>query len=98
MKPTAAAPSAIPGAIYFVNTNDKLNEALLLQTDALRLQRTDFEVVALLEEPDLKMISRRRFQRAQNRSLAMPIFRGDEDAAMTMIGRKLRFISGTTGD
>jgi hypothetical protein len=92
IKPTAAAPPAFPGAIYFVNTNDKLNEALLLQTDALRLHRTDFEVVALLEEPDLKMISRRRFQRAQNRSLAMPIFRGDEDAAMTMIGRKLRLI------
>jgi hypothetical protein len=92
VRPTAAVPSAIPGAIYFVNTNDKLNEALLLQTDALRLHRTDFEVVALIEEPDLKMISRRRFQRAQNRSLAMPIFRGDEDAAMTMIGRKLRLL------
>jgi hypothetical protein len=93
IKPTATVLLSVPGAIYFVNTNDKLNEALLLQTDALRLNRSDFEVIALLEEPDLKTISHRRFQRAQNRSLAMPIFRGDEDAAMTMIGRKLKLIT-----
>lgn len=78
------------GAIYFVNTNDRLNEALLLQMEAARLNRSDFEVIALIEEPDLKMISRKRFQRAQNRSLPMPIFRGDEEAAMTLIGRKLQ--------
>jgi hypothetical protein len=77
------------GAIYFVNSNDKLNEALLLLLEATQLNRTDFEVVALIEEPDLSMLSRRKFQRAQNRSLAMPIFRGDEAAAMAMIGRRL---------
>jgi Domain of unknown function DUF1828 len=86
-------PNAIPGVVYFVNTNDKLNEALLLQMDAELLKRTDFEVVALVEDPEMKMISRRKFQRAQNRSLSMPIFRGDEDAAMTMIGRKLRLVA-----
>jgi len=78
-----------PGAVYFVTTNDKLNEALLLQMEAQHLRRWDFEVIALLEDPGMRGISPRRFQRAQNRSLAMPIFRGDEDAAMTMIGRKL---------
>ena len=85
-------PNAVPGAIYFVNTNEKLNEALLLKMDAELLNRTDFEVVALVEDPEMKMISRRKFQRAQNRSLSMPIFREDEDAAMTMIGRKLRLV------
>jgi Domain of unknown function DUF1828 len=90
IRPTHAMEGAVPGAIYFVNSNDKLNEALLLQMDAQRLDISNFEIVALIEEPDMKMISRRRFQRAQNRSLAMPIFRGDEEAAMTMIGRKLR--------
>ncbi len=58
--------------------------------DAQLLKRNDFGVVALIEDPELKMISRRRFQRAQNRALAMPIFRGDEDAAITMIGLKLK--------
>jgi hypothetical protein len=93
IRPSDSVPDAHPGAIYFVNTNDKLNEALLLQMDAQRLNRSDFEVVALIEDPDMKMISRRKFQRAQNRSLSMPIFRGDEDAAMTMIGRKLRLVA-----
>jgi hypothetical protein len=90
-----AAPSARPAAIYFINTSDKLNEALLLRTEALLLQRSDFEIIALIEEPDMKMISRRKFQRAQNRSLSMPIFRGDEDAAMNMIGRKLQLVAAT---
>ena len=88
-----ASPTARPGAIYFVSRDDKLNEALLLQMEAQRLSRTsEFEVVALIEEPEMKLISHRKFQRAQNRSLAMPIFRGDEDAAMNMIGRRLGLI------
>ena len=80
---------AIPGALYFVNTNDKLNEALLLQTEAQLHNRNDFGVIALIEEPDMRLLSRKKFQRAQNRSLAMPIFRGDEAAAMGMIRRRL---------
>jgi hypothetical protein len=35
------------------------------------------------------MLSKKKFQRAQNRSLSMPIFRGDEDAAVGGIGRDL---------
>jgi hypothetical protein len=92
--PKTGSPLTRPGAIYFVNTNDKLNEALLLQMEAQHLGRLDFEVIALLEEPGMRAISPRRFQRAQNRSLAMPIFRGDEDAAMNMIGRKLSLVAG----
>ena len=78
------------GAVYFVNSNDKLNEALLLKMESTSMGRDDFAIIALIEEPDMTSISRRRFQRAQNRSLAMPIFRGDEDAAMKFIGRELR--------
>jgi hypothetical protein len=91
--PKSSQRDACPGAVYFVNTNDKLNEALLLQMEAQHLNRRDFEVIALLEEPGMRVISPRKFQRAQNRLLAMPIFRGDEDAAMTMIGRKLRLVA-----
>jgi hypothetical protein len=77
------------GAIYFVNTNEKLGEALLLHQEAKLKARTDFSVIALIEEPNMGMISRRKFQRAQNRDLTMPIFRGDENAALDQIERKL---------
>jgi hypothetical protein len=79
-----------PGLIYLVNSNDKLNEALLALQDAQLQKREDFAVLALIEEPDMRVVSRKKFQRAQNRSLPMPIFRGDEDAAMTKIARELK--------
>lgn len=78
-----------PAAVYFVTSNDKLNEALLLLMEAQAKHDSDFKVVALIEEPDLKLINRKRFQRAQNRALPMPIFRGDEEAAVEMIGRSM---------
>jgi hypothetical protein len=77
------------GAIYFVNTNEKLGEALLLQQESKLKERMEFSVIALIEEPNMRLISRRKFQRAQNRDLAMPIFRGDEEAALDQIERKL---------
>lgn len=75
-----------PAALYFVNSNDKLNEALLLQIEAQSKRTDDFKVIAMIEEPELKTLSKKRFQRAQNRALLMPIFRGDEDAAVEMVG------------
>lgn len=77
------------GAVYFVSTDAKLNEALLLKMEAERQGRSDFGVVALIEDPSMKQISRRKFQRSQNRSLSMPIYRGDEVEAMRRIGREL---------
>lgn len=77
------------GAVYFVTSNDKLSEALLLQMEAEKLGRDDFKIVALIEDSDMKPLSKKRFQRAQNRSLSMPIFRGDENAAVSRIGRDL---------
>jgi hypothetical protein len=90
IRPLETAPAgARSGAVYFVNTSDKLNEALLLQYEAEKLRRDDFEIIALIEDPAMRTISHRKFQRAQNRSLAMPIFRGDEEGAISMIERKL---------
>jgi hypothetical protein len=76
-------------AVYFVTSNEHLMEAQLLQAEAERLRRHDFAVVALIESPEFPRISRRKFQRAQNRSLVMPIFRGDEQAAMRRIEQEL---------
>lgn len=94
IRPNSDLKEARTGAIYFVNTDAKLNEALLLKMEAEQFaakhqKPVGFNVIALLEDPNLKTISRRKFQRAQNRSLSMPIFRGDEDGAMSMIGREL---------
>lgn len=88
LRPRATVPGK-PAALYFVNSNDKLNEALLLQVEAQSKKADDFKVIAMIEEPDLRSLSRKRFQRAQNRSLLMPIFRGDEDAAVGMVGHAM---------
>lgn len=84
------APNSVPAAVYLVNSNDKLNEALLAWQEVLIQDRSDFKVFGVIEEPEMKAISRRRFQRAQNRRLAMPIFRGDEDSAISMIMKDMR--------
>jgi hypothetical protein len=85
--PRPTAPGAKSAAVYFVNTNDKLNEALLLKMEAVRLKNYDFEVIALVDE--LKPLSLKKFQRAQNRDVALPIFREDEDDAVNFIRRRL---------
>lgn len=89
LQPASMVDGARPGAIYLISSNDKLNEALLAFQEKQMQGREDFSILALIEEPDMKVISRKRFQRAQNRSLPMPIFRGDEEAAMTRIAREL---------
>jgi hypothetical protein len=89
IRPHGDIASAKAGAVYLVNNNDKLNEALLLKMESKRLDRGDFEVIALVEDLDMRLISRKRFRRAQNRDLAMPIFREDEEAAMNFIRRRL---------
>ncbi|HMQ95199.1 MAG TPA: DUF1828 domain-containing protein [Amaricoccus sp.] len=81
--------SAKSGALYFVNSNEKLSEALLLQMESNRLKRDDLRIIALIEDSEMRTLSKKKFQRAQNRSLSMPIFRGDEDAAVERIGRDL---------
>jgi hypothetical protein len=77
------------GAIYLVNSNDKLNEALLAWRELRDTPSNDIALVAVLEDADMRGISRKKFQRAQNRGMPMPIFRGDEPATLEFIGRQL---------
>ena len=77
------------GAIYLVNSNDKLNEALLAWRELRDTPDNDVALVAVLEDADMRNISRKKFQRAQNRGMPMPIFRGDEPATLDFIGRQL---------
>ena len=75
-----------PAAVFVVTRNERLTEALLLQAEA-RARRRDLAVVALLEDAERRLVSAKNFQRALNRLSAMPIFRGDEQAAVETIAR-----------
>lgn len=88
VRPTVSAERS--AAIYLVNSNDKLNEALLLHMELMQKGQEDVVVVGLIEDPDMRTISHRRFQRGQNKSLALPIFRGDEAGAMELIAGRMR--------
>jgi len=98
---TPKSSDALKGAVYFVNssTPEKLTEALVLQMEAHSVVaarpdfKVDFKVIALLEEADMRGISPKKFQRAQNRSVVIPIFRGDEDASVLRIGRTLKLVA-----
>ncbi len=79
----------LKGAVYMITSNDKLNEALLLLLDAKDKLRKDFKIIAIMEDVDMKAIKRGNFQRAQNRFLSMPIYRGDEQAAIERVGIEL---------
>ncbi len=82
---------AMKGALYFATSNEKLSEALLLLFESRLGNREDFKVFAVLEDAEMRAIGKRQFQRAQNRSLPMPIFRQDEAEAVNFIARDLNF-------
>lgn len=77
------------GAIYLVNNTEKLNEALLAWLE-LGDHREQIGLVAVVEDMDLTNISKRKFQRAQNRRLPMPVFRGDEPGTLEFIRKEMR--------
>jgi len=76
-------------AVFLANGVVPFQEAELLRSEVEKEGQQDkVVVVALIEDPDkIAAISLRRFQRAQNRGLIMPIFRGDEPAALNNIAR-----------
>ena len=86
-------------AVFLASNTIPFQEAELLKAEIEKEGRQDeITVVALIEDTDkINAISPRRFQRAQNRGLAMPIFRGDEPAALNAIARQARMsASGST--
>ncbi len=89
IRPVQPSENSKTAAVYFVSNSEKLADALLLQQELMLMNRSDVAVVALIEDAEMSQISRRKFQRAQNRSVIMPIFRGDEKASMQMIGRQI---------
>lgn len=82
-------------AIFLSNNIVQFQEAELLFGEIEKINEQEkIAVVALLEDTDkITQISLRRFQRAQNRGLAMPVFRGDEQAAIKAIERTMNQIA-----
>ena len=76
-------------AVYTVTQKDRLNEALLLHQELRIRNDTRKSVVALVESRDSPLVRSTAFQRAQNRRLPLPIFRGDEDASIDVIEEKM---------
>lgn len=85
LRPAVNDNDARIGAIYLVNSNEKLNEALLAWIEMNETERDAVALFALIEDPDMRNLSRRKFQRAQNRRMPMPIFREDEGHAIGWI-------------
>jgi len=76
-------------AVYLINNDAKLNEALLAWIDR-GFENRDVAMIGLLEDSGLHSISRKRFGRAQNKRLPMPIFRDDKDAALQFIMSEMK--------
>ncbi|RWE97363.1 DUF1828 domain-containing protein [Mesorhizobium sp.] len=76
-------------AVFLVNSSTQFMEAELLHAEIEKQkQQLTYSAVALIEDTDkLNIIGLRRIQRAINRGLPIPIFRGDEIAAMTALSR-----------
>jgi hypothetical protein len=72
-----------PVAVFFGTSDQKVLEAMLLQTEARHVKRQPCSVIALIENN--KAIGQRMFQRASNRLTAVPIFRGDEEQSILRI-------------
>jgi hypothetical protein len=81
--------TAKPAAVYLVNSNDRLNEALLAWQDRQMNRRDDYTVIGVIEDADMRGLSRKKFQRAQNRQLPMPIFRGEEESAISFVMKNI---------
>lgn len=75
-------------SVYLAGTSDKLNEALVAWLDHGQ-RYDDLGMIAVLEDAELRNISRLRYQRAANRRLPIAIFRGDEAGAIQSIASEM---------
>lgn len=78
------------GAVFCINNNEKLVEAELCYSRLDSESETKVHVFGMVEDNELANLSKRKFQRAQNAGLIMPIFRGDEVEAVNRIRKELR--------
>jgi len=80
------AQSRVPVVVFFVNTPNRINDAVILQMIALHEAKKNVSVVALLENE--RSATKAERTRAANRLATVPIFENDEDAAIQRITRE----------
>jgi hypothetical protein len=76
-----------PVAVFFGQTDQRVLEAILLQMQARLEFGVPCSVIALLERG--QSISQKNRQRADNRLTTVPVYRGDENAAITRIEQEV---------
>lgn len=76
-----------PVAVFLANSSQRVNDAIFLQMAALYEAKQPVSVIALLEKES--SISRELRQRAANRLTTVPVFTGDEEAAIQRIEREV---------
>lgn len=81
------APSRDPVAVFLANSVQRVNDAIFLQMAALYEAREPLSVIAVLEKDST--VSSKLKQRAVNRLTTLPVYFGDEDAAVQRIEREV---------
>jgi Domain of unknown function DUF1828 len=82
------APDRAPVAVFVAVSDARLNEAIFLRFVADYEAKEPCSVVALIEREGTRLISGRVRQRAQNRLDAVPVYYGEESAAIARIARE----------
>ncbi len=77
------APSRTPVAVFLAMSEQRVLEAVVAQMAVTYEAQADCSVIALLEKDS--SVTRKMRQRASNRLRAMPIYEGDEQAALQRI-------------
>ncbi|MEJ2121431.1 MAG: DUF1828 domain-containing protein [Alphaproteobacteria bacterium] len=83
----------VPVAIYLAMSEQRVLEAVVAQMAALYEAQTPCSVIALLEKDT--SVSRKMLRYAANRLVALPIFEGDQKAAIQRIEREVKGQSRT---
>jgi hypothetical protein len=86
------APHRAPVAVFVAVSDARLNEAIFLRLVADYEAKVPCSVVALIEREGSRLISARVRQRAQNRLDALPVYYGEESAAVARIAREAAII------
>jgi hypothetical protein len=81
------APRRAPVAVFLAMSEQRVLEAVVVHMALAYEAKLDYSIVALLENDT--SVTRRMRQRAANRLAAMPIFEGDERAAVQRIEQEV---------
>ena len=76
-----------PVAVFLASTEQRVLEAVIAQMESLYEAHSSCQVIALLEKDS--SVTQKTRRKASNRLTALPIFEGDQSAAITRIQREV---------